>query len=295
MTYILRGKGMGKDSMPAVASMLNIGCFKSDEAPHSQNGSNLGSQGHDLVFRWGCTSLDLGQTKIVNKSKAIKEVSDKKGFRQKLADDFLAPVTFTSFETFLDDPYPHTEGLGNPIEWIVRPDHHQRSQSIYHCEKLSQVYSAWQEIDSKGYISEYIRKTHEYRVFVCSNRIAFMIEKTPKDKDEVSWGCVSTGDFKYVDWSDWPKHVSEYALKAMGLTGLDFGAVDIIVRDYGDTGQPEETYVLEINTAPHLSPYYQKCVAKCFKHIIQNGRDHFPDPQDYSWKNVIHPAITKAL
>lgn len=285
MVYILRGKGMGEESMPAVASLLGIEVFTSDNAP----------QGHDLVFRWGCISLNLGQTKIVNKSGAIQEVSDKKSFRKKLSDAGLAPVTFTSFEEFLDDDYPHTQGIAEPIEWVVRPDHHQRSQSIYHCTKLSQVYSAWQEIGTKGYISQYIPKTREYRAFVCQNRIAFMIEKTPKDKSEISWGCVSTGDFKYVDWSNWPEHVSENAIKSMKVSNLDFGAVDIIVREYDNPGQPEDTYSLEINTACHLSPYYQKCVAKCFKHIIQNGRDHFPDPENFNWKNVIHPAIMKDL
>lgn len=278
MTYILRGKGMGDISMPAVGALLGIPCKTSDTAGPD-----------DLVFRWGCTSLNLGQTKIVNKSTAIQEVSDKKSFRGKLAKAGLAPKFWSDLDEYiLDGSYKTTESI------LIRPAHHQRSQSLYACTDLSEAVKAIREINGSYYISELIQKTREFRVFVCSNRIAFMIEKTPKDKSEVSWGCVSTGDFKYVDWSDWPSNISAVALLAMKESSLDFGAVDIIVRDGIDI-YDVQTYCLEINTAPHLSPYYQKCVAKCFKHIIQNGRDHFSDPEGYSWKNVIHPAIMKAL
>ncbi len=285
MVYILRGKGMGEESMPAVASLLGIPCRTSDDAPHD-----------DLVFRWGCTALNLGQSKIVNKSTAIQEVSDKKTFRGKLAKAGLAPKFWENLEEYILDGSYKTLGCNpsNGSESLVesvllRPAHHQRSQGLFPCTDLSEVVKAIREINGPYYISELIQKTREFRVFVCSNRIAFMIEKTPKDSTEVSWGCVSTGDFKYVDWSDWPELISQHALDSMKMSSLDFGAVDIIVKGVG------VTYALEINTAPHLSPYYQKCVAKCFRHIIQNGRDHFPEPENYSWKSVIHPAIMKDL
>lgn len=274
MTYILRGKGMGKDSMPEVAKLLDI------EVRTSEN-----AHPDDLVFRWGCTSLSLGQTKIVNKSTAIQEVSDKKGFREKLSKAHLAPKFWPDLDEYiLDGSYKTTESI------LIRPAHHSRSEGLFPCTKLPEAIKAIREINGPYYISELIQKTKEFRVFVCSNRIAFMIEKTPKDSTEVSWGCVSTGDFKYVDWSDWPHLVSGMALAAMKESSLDFGAIDIIID--GESNLP---FALEINTAPHLSPYYQKCVAKVFKHIIQNGRDHFLEPLDYSWKNVIHPAIMKAL
>lgn len=268
MTYILRGKGMGEKSMPEVAAMLGVDVHKSDTAP----------VGHDLVFRWGCTSLDLGQTKVVNKAGAIKEVAEKATFRKKLADNGLAPVTFLSFEDYLE-----SGNLTNLApHWIIRPEHHQRSQDLYLATKPSEVYQAWQKV-GKGYISEYIEKTQEFRVFVVSGRIAWMLEKTPKNKSEVSWGCVQDGNFNYLGWSEFPKEVSKVALAAMNLTPLDFGAVDVIVKD-------GRAYVMEINTAPWLSSYPTLVIAKCFKYIMKHGKDHLGLVTDWSWQNVVHPA-----
>ncbi len=276
MAYILRGKGMGEESMPAVAEMLGIPCRTSADAVED-----------DLIFRWGCTSLSLGQSKIVNKSSAIKSVSDKKSFRKKLADAGLAPKFWGDVnEYILDWSYKTVERV------LVRPAHHQRSEGLFACMSLPEVITAIQSIDGDYYISELIQKDQEYRVFVCQNRIAFVIEKLPKDKTSVSWGCIHNGDFKYVDWSEWPEEVCEAALKSMKQSSLDFGAIDIIANL---SMVKLHTYALEINTAPHLSPYYRKCVAKCFKYIMDNGREHFSDPENYNWKSVIHPAIMAPL
>ena len=92
MVYILRGKGMGKESMPAVAELLGIECKTSENAYAT-----------DMVFRWGCTSLSLGQTLIVNKSPAIAETSDKKAFRQKLAAASLAPKFWSDLDEYILD------------------------------------------------------------------------------------------------------------------------------------------------------------------------------------------------
>jgi glutathione synthase/RimK-type ligase-like ATP-grasp enzyme len=278
MAYILRAQNIGKKSMPHLGELLGIKVFTSEDSLPED----------DYAFRWGCTSRNLGATKVINKVPAMEETTDKSKFRKKLADAGLAPFTYLSFESWVDDwviNNGESELVMRPV--IVRPEFHERSKNLHLCTKPSEVYKAWKTV-GKGYISEYIKKTQEFRVFVVSGRIAWMIEKHPKSEDEVSWGCVSDGEFDYVDWSSWPKHVSECALKSMALTDLDFGAIDIIVKD-------SVAYTMEINTAPYLTPYYTKCVAKCFKHIIQNGRDHFPAVTDYSWQNVIHPAIQKAL
>jgi hypothetical protein len=52
-------------------------------------------------------------------------------------------------------------------------------------------------------------------------------------------------------------------------------------------------YVLEVNSAPsQTSEYRQRCVAKCFDYIVENGKQHFDTPPIISnWKDVIHPAV----
>lgn len=280
MAYILHTSKLGLESMPEVAKLLGIKAYKGEDLPKDRE--------DDYAFRWGATFYDLGKTKVVNKIKAIEEVKDKKGFRLKLAEKGLAPITWGSFEDYLlNDSYKAVERV------LIRPATHQRSEGLFACTSLYEAFKAIQSIEETTpgpyYISELIQKAQEYRVFVFSGRIAAILQKIPDNKDEVSWGCIDTGTFKYVDWSLWPKEVTENALKSMALSSLDFGAVDIIVDGVG------KAYSLEVNTAPFLSPYYQKCVAKCFKHIIENGREHFPMPESFDWKSTIHPAIMKDL
>jgi len=274
MAYILRAASLGKKSMPNLAELLGVKVYTSEDTIPQD----------DYAFRWGCTSKNLGQTKVVNKSSAIDETSDKKGFRVKLAAQGLAPRTWSTLKEYIEG----IESYGPVGRVLVRPSFHQRSQGIHDCTKLSEVVVAIEKISGPYYISEYIAKQREFRVFVCSGRIAWMIEKHPQSSEEVSWGCVSTGDFDYVPWTEWPQEISECALRAMAVSDLDFGAVDIIVKD-------SEAFALEINTACYLTPYYTKCVAKVFKHVIQNGRDHFDLPSSFSWDSVIHPAIQKDL
>lgn len=278
MAYILRAQSVGKKSMAALGELLGIPVYTSDQTIPQD----------DYAFRWACTSKNLGSTKVINKISSMEETTDKAGFRKKLSDVGLAPQTWTSFDSFLDycDVFTHEQSATGSEIWksfIVRPEFHERSKDLHLCTKPSEVYAAWCKV-GKGYISEYIKKTQEFRVFVIQNRIAWALEKHPKSEDEVSWGCVQDGDFDYLHWGDIPEFVSECALKSMKLSDLDFGAVDIIVKD-------GKAYTMEINTAPWLSIYPITCIAKTFKYIIKNGRDHFPDPENYSWKNTIHPAV----
>lgn len=166
---------------------------------------------------------------------------------------------------------------------MVRPEFHAKSKDMILCESLYDLYKGIQKF-SKYYISEFINKKKEYRFFIAQNRVAWVIEKTPKDKSDISWGCVNEGEFEYVGWSEWPMEAARVSLEAMKLSTLDFGAVDVIMDEQG------KAYVMEINTAPYLTPYYVKTIGKVFKWITKNGRDHFPDT-NLDWKSIIHPAV----
>lgn len=235
----------------------------------------------EFVFRWGTTSdiPDSNNRVVVNFSKSIFETSDKGSFRKKVADLGLAPRTCLSLVEFCKDPF---------VPVIVRPREHQRSQNMHFCDNLSDVVATCQKFYEVGYyISEYIEKDSEYRVFVIQGRVAWMIRKLPQDKKEISWGCVSSGDFEYVAWSDWPLEVLENAVKVMAQTTLDFGAVDVIVKG-------KNAYMCEVNTAPYLTPYYARCIAKVFDSMIEKGsKEKIPLKDNKTWKDYIHPEVAK--
>lgn len=235
----------------------------------------------DLCIRWGTTASVPGDPKVINSAKAIHRVYDKRGFRLEMNQHGLCPKTWGGLHEYLLE---RPQGLAEKL--LVRPAKHSRSQGMHVCTDLSELVKAMQEIDGDYYISELVSKKREFRVFCAQNRVAWVIEKLPKNKDDVSWGCVEQGDFKYVSWTDWPLEVLSVALRATGLSGLHFGAVDVIMDSDG------HSYVLEINTAPHLSPYYMKTIAKVFKSMIAGETDISLgdyDPKD--WKSMIHPAV----
>lgn len=270
MNYILRSPGMGAKSMPIAAEIAGLKVFKSDEALPSTDG---------LVFRWG-SCKNIGNPKVVNKSGAISKTSDKRAFRLLLSKNGLSMPSWGSLnEYLLEDAHKVTGKV------LLRPEHHTRSQDMYVCTELSEVVKATQSIGGPYYISKFVQKKNEYRIFIAQNRVVWMIKKHPKSAEDVTWGCVEEGNFEYIGWSDWNKNVVRVGLASMKLSGLDFGAVDIVEDQEGNF------YVLEVNTAPWLSPYYAKCVGKVFKHIVENGRDHFEDNDQSDWRKTIHPAI----
>lgn len=267
---ILRRKGVGEKLEEGMEEISGAKVVRSDhEIPVA-----------DLVFRWGTTSDLPGSPKVINSAKAIHRVFDKRGFRSTLDKEGLCPKTWQGLhEYLLERPQGLTEKL------LVRPGSHKRSEGMFVCTDLSELSKACTFINGPLYISELVEKQKEYRVFVAQNRVAWCIEKLPKDKSSVSWGCVEQGEFKYVGWSDWPLEVLTVALKAVAISGLHFGAVDVIVGGDG------RAMVLEVNTAPHLSPYYMKTIGKVFKYMIQENHEVSLGDYENDWKSMIHPAV----
>lgn len=271
MNYIVRrNPKMGEKSLPIISEMTDMKVYNSGEVLPLAEG---------YVFRWGTTCTVPGG-QIVNPAKAISKTSDKRAFRLLLSENGLSMPSWGSLDDFLlNDAHKTTQ------EVLLRPEVHTRSESMFLCTELSEVVKAIRTIKGPYYMSKFVQKKNEYRIFIAQNRVVWMIKKHPKSAEDVTWGCVEEGNFEYIGWTEWNKDVVRVGLESMKLSGLDFGAVDIVEDQEGNF------YVLEVNTAPWLSPYYSKCVGKVFGHIIKNGRDHFDDPENLSWNNVIHPGI----
>lgn len=276
MNYILRRRRLGATSCREIAAQSTTGISV------VRNDTPLPEEAQ-YVFHWGCTSTIPSGT-VINRAAAIHAVADKKNFRLLLDEHELCPATWGDLETFR----LQQESAAN-WPFVVRPAAHSQGQHVYLCNTMEEVESACSRFDNY-YISEYIKKEAEYRVCVVQGRVAWVAQKTPANPEDVAWNVAKGGRFDNVRWGDWPLKVCRIAIEAFNLSGLDFGGVDIMVKE-------EDVYVLEINSAPSLtSPYRQACMAKCFDWIVQNGRGHIPLIEATGdWKKFAHPSLDERV
>lgn len=235
-----------------------------------------------FVFRWGCTATIPGDPVVVNSAKAIHRVFDKRTFRMEMSAADLSPQSWDSLGSFWNS------GFNRGV--LIRKNNHSRSEDMYVATDTIDVANIAERLGQGNYyISELIQKTNEYRVMIVQGRVIGIIEKQPRNKNEVSWGCVDTGEYKYIEWSEWPLEVTRKALQAFSLSGLTFGAVDVICGPTGLSG-PNRPYVLEINSAPWLSPYFCKIFVQAFDYIVKNGKDDITPVEGNSFHGYIHPS-----
>lgn len=285
---ILRRKRLGKTSTNGIQQFSETGIkavrnWVRRDWPERHNES-----GTMTIFRWGCTSSIFPQpaaVNIVNKAPSIHWCADKKKGRLDMQEAGVpVPQTWGSFQAYADHDY-----WRRPV--VLRPSRHSQGRNLFVFNPSEdtadgdRLFAKTQELGSY-YISELIDKEHEYRVFVCQNRVVWVAKKTPGNPQDVAWNVACGGRFDNVRWGSWPMPAVIAALKAAKVSGTDFCGVDVMV-DY--EGRP---YVLEVNSAPsQTSEYRQKCVAKAFDYIVRNGVQHFPDTNYNQWQDVIHPAV----
>lgn len=238
----------------------------------------------EWAIRWGTTGATVArETKVLNKASAIKETLDKASFRKKAADAGLAPRMWLSKDELVRYEGDLDDGI------IVRPNHHARSEHLYHCTTPAELDAAIVAINGPYYISEYVKKDRELRVFIVAGKAVIVLDKDPpRDRNNVSWGCVEEGALTVLRWSQWPMFAIENAIKAFNLSKLDFGAVDVMVKGGGANAR---AYFLEINTAPEVWRYYGERLGEAFHHSINTSRDRIPTNQYNNWKDVAHPTL----
>lgn len=234
------------------------------------------------VFRWGCTSNVPDGVTVVNSAASIHWCSDKRQGRLDMqAAGVSVPKTWGNHADWTADQ--------SPLErYVVRPTHHAQGRNLLVSSSWDEV-GAFLEQHGGGYISRLIEKEAEYRVAVIQGRVAWVAQKTPGNPEDVAWNVARGGRFDNVKWKDWPMLVVKEALKAAKVSGTDFCGVDVMTDIAGTP------YVLEVNSSPsQTSPYRQRCFAKCFDYIVENGKEHFPDIKwsaKTSWKSTLHPSL----
>ena len=294
---ILRRRKLGRTSCREIAAASTTGI--SVVRNWRQLDMRRVTKAPKYLFRWGCTSTwdgprrhedgDYGSyvTETVNSSESIHWCSNKRQGRLDMQEAGVpVPKTWSSY-----DDYNFSDHWPNAV--VLRPSHHAQGRclTLHDPEESSHQWDDLISIaDSYGeyYISEYIAKVAEYRVFVCQNRAVWVAKKTPGNPDDVAWNVAQGGRFDNVRWGQWNMDVVDAALQAARVSGTDFCGVDVMVDA---DGMP---YVLEVNSAPsQTSPYRQQCVAKAFDYIVRNGKQHFPNVEAESWRDVIHPALMR--
>lgn len=272
-SVILRRRKLGLTSCREIASkMSSVATVVRNDKPIPVT---------DLVFRWGCTSDLPVDTKVINKAEAIHLVNDKAKFRMLLQEKMPEYVPHTYIV-----PLNEIVTLPTAGKWVARPYKHAQGRKLK-CGTPDECYAALLQWGMGGYISEYIPKVAEYRVAIVQGRVVWVAKKTPADPNAVAWNVAQGGSFENVNWSEWPLRAVRVSVEAFSHSGLDFGAVDVMVDAEG------KVYVLEINSAPsQTSPYRQECFAKAFDYIVANGRQSIPlIVAKGGYKKFIHPAV----
>lgn len=241
----------------------------------------------NVIIRWGTTTnipprvKDGRKLLYFNEAKAIHQAVDKSGLRKKASDAGLAPKTWLTLKELQEE-----DEVADIV--LVRPRKHERSEGIYSCSNKQELLDAIEKCGGEGnyYISEYIKKDRELRVFVFQGRALMVFNKIPKDRKEISWGCVEQGALKYVKWSEWPLDAVRVAIQSFNLTDLDFGAVDVIMKD-------DKAYFLEVNTAPEVWPYYGERLAQAFKYAFEKGKQRLKvNLKGKDWSDFAHPTLS---
>ena len=292
---ILRRKGLGKTSVDGIIgnSKHMIHSVRNDD-PNFQSFEDT-----NVWIRWGCTSTvpfnpDNNRT-IWNKTSAIHAVTDKAGFRAEMRDypEFVKiPRTWFNLEDLQLD-MQNLVFQKETSQFILRSNSHSQGKNLY-VLKYQEIHGKLYELGwmpGEYYISEYIPKVREYRVYVGFGKVICVAEKIPKDPTQIAWNQSQGASFKNVKWGDWPLEACRMASNACSIVGLDFSGVDAII----DSSMV--TYILEVNSAPTLtSKYRQKCFAKVFDLEIDNLDNvvsQYPTfiQPFHSWKDCIHPSL----
>lgn len=266
---ILRRRRLGNTSCKEISnkSENEIKIIRNDKIDQNEN--------YDLVIRWGTTST-INANDFLNSAEAIRKVNNKVGCRRTMLENGISCPKINNVD------YP----------FILRPTLHSQGKDLYLCNNDEEYQTSVAKLNGRPhYISEYIKKDEEWGVFIFQGRVSSMIKKVPKNEaalEAIAWN-VSQGShtFENVNWDDWNIEVGVESLKAIELFDLDFGRVDVIVKD----GIP---YVLEINSAHSLtSEYRQTLFAKCLDWFVEKGK-----PQNQlnyekckTYKSIIHPVL----
>lgn len=314
MLVFYRPTYFGKDTLRGMTSFIDQTNLEEVDGSFYE-GSEVGLISSSLVWsdtfknkcttlvRWGSVATSpIPMDKQLNPSSSIKFISNKSLCRMFLNRTLrlFVPASGRSLEEYLS--------MGGYFPALLRPSKHSQGKNmwlVFGEDEVKRILEKEQELFAKCngyYLSQYIEKSKEYRVFVVQGRVVCVAEKIPENPYSIAWNN-SQGEsvFNNVRWGDWDIRLCSIVLKTYNKvreeSGLDFAAIDVIQSVNGSI------YVLELNSAPEIPliedntkvSYRQKCMAGALYHTDGFGRLESLDDGElndcYSWKHIIHPGV----
>lgn len=205
-----------------------------------------GQATRDAVIRWGSRASGFwGTSTTLNSASAISLASDKFRSLQVMKE---AGVNVPEFSRDPGDlAYP----------FLGRRTSHSKGRDVVLCLQRGDYLR-----NPRDYYVQYVPTTREFRVHVFDGEVIRVQGKfisNPKQSRNFPWIRNHTAGYTFKK----PRKTlrSErlnMAVQAVQALGLDFGAVDLLIGDDGDT------YILEVNTAPACSPLTMRAYVEAF-------------------------------
>lgn len=131
------------------------------------------------------------------------------------------------------------------------------------------VYQPGEPLGVHQLYTEYIPNEREYRLHVCNGVVVSVQRKYLENPAIDNGGYIKNHSHGYVFKTperELNNTRKEAAIAAVSALGLDFGAVDLIIDAEG------KEYVLEVNTAPSLSPLRVEQYLEALRPLLQERR-----------------------
>jgi glutathione synthase/RimK-type ligase-like ATP-grasp enzyme len=232
---------MGSGSVALLTKGLNAKVIR------LENSGFKGGEGK-IVINWGNSmeKAEFANTVVVNPPEAVKLATNKRTFFEAVVGQVSIPE-FTTDHTFAD------AWVRDGKKVVVREKLTGHSGEGIVLINNIQDWTSYDHSRAKLYVM-YIPKKDEYRVHVMGGEVIDLQRKAIMpglDKTQVNFQIRNHNNgFIFVrnETADrCPEDVKTQAIEAVRLTGLDFGAVDVVWNEHR-----KAAYVLEINTAPGL-------------------------------------------
>lgn len=256
-----------------------------DNDPEIMHKVNTMTLEDSIVVRWG-TREDMTTNKgsiVYNKSAAIKNATDKKHSRELFEEKSVSSPRLVRPNNF--------ENSMLPI--IARPLVHSKGSNFVTLNSREAFIRHYNINNGSWYYSEFIDKQREFRIHAAHGKVLAVMEKIKPSTGNIAWNRAQndTDPFTYIKWGDVDtqnlKCVLDVALEAVKALELDFGGVDVMLKD-------GRAYVLEVNTSPTLntSPYVAGRWGMYFDWLFrkEERREHwnsseFKKGSSLIWKN----------
>lgn len=232
-----------------------------------ENSKFKGGQ-NKIVINWGSrkASEEVMNSRVLNPPARVAICSDKLAFFRHIQEWNDAQdehyVKIPSWTTSRDDALAWVDHGSTVVCRTILNGHSGEGIILYSQEDEKDA----KPLPKAPLYTMYVQKKSEFRVHIMNGEV-IDVQRKARNKDvpddEVNWKIRNHGNgFIYArndGLGNVPARVLEEALLCMEAVGLDFGAVDIIYNERGNSA-----YVLEVNTAPGLQGHTATIYALAF-------------------------------